>query len=112
MLINLHFQARGFRLSAMCLCSESGPIFLETRPTEVISCLCRLAPTYATCFLAVNDVNFCCIQTGDYSRCGEVVVESAYVKLCSGDTPEALSMFKEVQETANIHKDDFLSQVM
>lgn len=38
-------------------------------------------------------------------------MESAYVKLCSGDTSEALSMFKEVQETANTHKDDFLSQV-
>ncbi len=50
-------------------------------------------------------------QTGDYSRCGEVVVESAYVKLCSGNTSEALSMFKEVQETASTHKDDFLSQV-
>ncbi|CAM9253189.1 unnamed protein product, partial [Hapterophycus canaliculatus] len=47
---------------------------------------------------------------GDYSRCGQVVVESAYVKLCSGDMPEALSMFKEVQGTAVAHKDDFLSQ--
>lgn len=50
-------------------------------------------------------------QAGDYSRCGEVVVGSAYVKLCSGNTQMALSMFNEVQETAVAHKDDFLSQV-
>ncbi|CAM9588292.1 unnamed protein product [Ectocarpus sp. 13 AM-2016] len=47
---------------------------------------------------------------GDYSRCGEVVVGSAYAKLCSGDTPEALSMFNEVRDTAISHNDDYLSQ--
>lgn len=50
-------------------------------------------------------------KAGDYSRCGEVVVESAYVKLCSGYTQEALSMFNEVRDTAIAHKNDFLSQV-
>lgn len=51
------------------------------------------------------------LKAGDYSRCGEVVVESAYVKLCSGATQEALSMFNEVRDTAIAHKNDFLSQV-
>ena len=39
------------------------------------------------------------------------MVESAYVKLCLGDTEDALFMFTEVRDVAVTHKDDFLSQV-
>jgi hypothetical protein len=46
---------------------------------------------------------------GDTSRCGEVMVESAYVKLCTGDLPEALSMFAEVSDMALRRQDQFLS---
>lgn len=51
------------------------------------------------------------VQAGDTSRCGEVMVESAYVKLCLGDSNEALVMFMEVRDVALTNKDDFLSQV-
>lgn len=50
-------------------------------------------------------------QAGDTFRCGEVIIESAYVKLCAGDTEEALFMFSEVQDVAISNKDEFLSQV-
>lgn len=39
------------------------------------------------------------------------MIESAYAKLCSGDTEEALFMFREVRDVAVSNKDDFLSQV-
>lgn len=39
------------------------------------------------------------------------MVESAYVKLCSGESAEALFMFTEVQDVAVANKDEFLSQV-
>ena len=39
------------------------------------------------------------------------MVESAYVKLCLGDTEDALFMFTEVRDVATTNKDDFLSQV-
>lgn len=51
------------------------------------------------------------VQAGDTSRCGEVMVEAAYVHLCSGNTGEALFMFQEVRDVALAHEDDFLSQV-
>lgn len=54
---------------------------------------------------------FFCLQAGDTSRCGEVMVESAYVKLCAGDMKEALFMFREVRDAAMNAKDDFLTQV-
>lgn len=39
------------------------------------------------------------------------MIESAYAKLCIGDTEEALFMFREVRDVAVANKDDFLSQV-
>ena len=50
-------------------------------------------------------------QAGDTSRCGEIMVESAYAQLCSGNTKEALFMFQEVRDVALARRDDFLSQV-
>ncbi|CAN0418259.1 unnamed protein product [Ascophyllum nodosum] len=47
---------------------------------------------------------------GDTSRCGEIMVESAYAQLCSGNTKEALFMFQEVRDVALARRDDFLSQ--
>lgn len=34
------------------------------------------------------------------------------MKVCAGDTEEALFMFKEVRDVAVSKKDDYLSQVM